>query len=162
MLLAWCEQTETFGVFTTFCWPIPLCQVQSNITLVMCPATHAHQEKFRKVRTTNEKMAPFFNLPGILAWHFHATMSREKPDWCMVCMVYLAMSIPSNILFFKIVQEHLRAFLLRHHVHTCCLHTVTAWWLRSDVGTHCVACCYDSIIIIWLWFRTSRRLPVGS
>lgn len=152
MLLAWCEQTETFGVFTTFCWPIPLCQVQSNITLVMCPATHAHQEKFRKVRTTNEKMAPFFNLPGILAWHFHATMSREKPDWCMVCMVYLAMSIPSNILIFKIVQEHLRAFLLRHHVHTCCLHTVTAWWLRSDVGTHCC---------LLLWFYHHNMTPVS-
>ena len=38
---------------------------------------HSHrwlQEKYRKVRTTNEKMAPFFNLPGVLAlndWKCH-------------------------------------------------------------------------------------------
>ena len=101
--------------------------------------------------------------PPTKKWH-HSSICQVfwhdtfMPPWNQidVWFAWYILPCPSQVIFlfsrFKIVQERLRAFLLRHHVHTCCLHTVTAWWLRSDVGTHCC---------LLLWFYHHNMTPVS-
>lgn len=73
-------------------------------TITRNTAQNPKEEKFRKVRTTNEKMAPFFNLPGSIA--VMKNMGWEQEAEFMVLPKSITLDFPQHVVKILEAKSH--------------------------------------------------------